>query len=531
MLTELRVTNLGIIESADLLLGSGLIALTGETGAGKTMIVEAINLLIGERADPGRVRAGAGEARVEGRFILGDEEYVVERVVPADGRSRAYINGRLATVGELSDLGARLVDLHGQHAHQSLLSAQVQRRSLDEYAGTDLEPLRAARSRVTEIDSALAALGGDSRSRAREIDLLRFQVEEISSAAIDDPEEESKLESEEELLSDVVAHRQAALLAQSALSDEGGAVDSIGSALAALAHRTLFDDVRDRLSVLQNDITDIARELRGRGEQTEEDPERLAEIRVRRQLLRDLCRKFGENLGDVRAYLEESRRRLEELESFEVRVEELERQRVLAVDEERAVARVVADIRRSAAGALGREITAHFADLAMPRAVVDITVEGDDPADEVTILMCSNPGSPMAPLAKVASGGELARTMLAIRLVLSQGPPILVFDEVDAGIGGAAANALAGSLAELGRSHQVLVVTHLAQVAAAADQHLVVSKEVLGAPGSEFTRTVVDTVEGERRVDEVARMLSGHPDSIRARDHAQELLSSWPSRT
>lgn len=530
MLTELRVTNLGIIESVDLVLGTGLIALTGETGAGKTMVVEAINLLIGERADPGRVRSGAHEARVEGRFVLDDEEFVVVRVVPADGRSRAYINGRLATVGELSELGRRLVDLHGQHAHQSLLSSSVQRQALDEYAGTDLEPLRNARSRLAEIDSSLASLGGDSRSRAREVELLAFQVDEISAADLDDPDEDSRLEMEESLLADVVAHRQAALLAQSALSEEGGAVDAIGSSVAALAHRSPFDDIRERLSAIQAEIIDISRELRGRSEASEENPERLDEIRQRRQLFRDLCRKYGENLAEVKSFLESSRARLTELESFEIRVQELEALRSEVLEEERAAARQVADVRRSAADALARDVSEKFPDLAMPRARVEILVEGEDPADEITMLMCSNPGSPLAPLSKVASGGELARTMLAIRLVLSQGPPILVFDEVDAGIGGAAANALAQNLSSLSRTHQVLVVTHLAQVAAAADEHLVISKYLVGAGSSETTRTEVVSVSDEDRIDEVARMLSGHPDSVRARDHARELLSSWSIR-
>lgn len=527
MLTELRVTNLGIIESVELLFESGLIALTGETGAGKTMVVEAINLLIGERADPQRVRAGVSEARVEGRFVVADEEYVIVRVVPADGRSRAYINGRLATVSELSELGSRLIDLHGQHAHQSLLSTSVQRQALDEFAGTDLEPFRAARLRLAEIDTSLAALGGDSRSRVREIDLLKFQVEEIAAAGIDDPNEDSILEDEENLLADVVAHRQAALLARSALFDEGGAADSLGSALAAISHRTPFADLRGRMEMLQAELSEVTRELRERAETSEENPDRLEWIRSRRQMLRDLCRKYGENLEDVRIFMEESQSRLAGLESYEDRVADLERQRVLALEEERAAAAVVARMRRSAASALGREITAHLPDLAMPRAVVDIEVSGEDPADGISMMMTSNPGSPLAPLAKVASGGELARTMLAIRLVLSQGPPILIFDEVDAGIGGSAANALARSLAELAKTHQVLVVTHLAQVAAAASRHVVVTKEIGGKPGSETTRTDVVTVSGEARIDEIARMLSGHPDSARARDHAHELLSAW----
>jgi DNA repair protein RecN (Recombination protein N) len=247
-------------------------------------------------------------------------------------------------------------------------------------------------------------------------------------------------------------------------------------------------------------------------------------------MIRDLCRKYGENLQDVLQFLEISRARLEELESYESRVLELEQERGRVVVEERSAASVVAATRRAAAASLGLDITSHLPELAMPRAILEVTVNGDDPADEVTMLMSSNPGSPLAQLSKVASGGELARTMLAIRLVLSQGPPILIFDEVDAGIGGSAANALAGSLARLAGTHQVLVVTHLAQVAAAANQHLVISKDVVGSTEVQTTRTEVRNVVGETRIDEVARMLSGHPDSARARDHAEELLASWSSR-
>ena len=184
MLVELHIEDLGVIDRLDLVLGTGLVAVTGETGAGKTMLVEAVNLLVGGRSDAARVRSGASEARVEGRFVVGDEEWVVARVVPVDGRSRAYVNGRLATVGQLVEIGERLVDLHGQHAHQSLLTTAVQRAALDEFAGVDLDPLRLARARLTEIDASLAALGGDGRVRARDLELLRYQIDEIEAAAI-----------------------------------------------------------------------------------------------------------------------------------------------------------------------------------------------------------------------------------------------------------------------------------------------------------------------------------------------------------
>ena len=243
MLQELHIESLGVIEQLDLVLGAGLTALTGETGAGKTLLVEAISLLVGGRADATMVRPGAAEARVEGRFVVGDDEYVVARVVPADGRSRAYVNGRLATVGNLAELGARFVDLHGQHSHQSLLSAAEQRDALDRYCRTDLGPLRAARARLTELDAALAALGGDSKSRARELDLLRFQAAELRAAAIASSQEDADLDAELDELAGAVEYRELGRVAVDALSDEGGAGDSIAAAVRALAGRAPFAEL------------------------------------------------------------------------------------------------------------------------------------------------------------------------------------------------------------------------------------------------------------------------------------------------
>lgn len=537
-MTELHIEDLGTIDRLDLVFGPGLTVLTGETGAGKTMLVEAISLLVGGRADAARVRAGAGEARVEGRFVIDDAtggegaetELVVSRVVPVDGRSRAYVNGRLATVGQLVDIGERLVDIHGQHVHQSLLAAAVQRAALDEFTGVDLAPLRAARAELTEIDASLAALGGDTRARAREIDLLRFQVDEISAAAVASPDEEVELVREDEALSDAEAHRSAGFRAVEALAGDGGASDAVGSAIAFLSQRSPFDPAVDRLRALAAELTDVASDLRRVSEDLEDDPERLSAVRARRQALRELRRKYGESLADVLAYLEESSARLAEIESYDAKVAELESRRESAIAAERRAAAKVAAARRAGAKDLGRRVTAHLATLAMDKASVSVEVAGDDPADEVTFMLAANPGLPAAPLAKVASGGELSRTMLAIRMVLTSGPPVLVFDEVDAGIGGSAANALAAALRGLGESHQVLIVTHLAQVAAVADTHVRVDKQIVGRSGAEITVTGATVVAGRDRVDEVARMLSGDSTSTAARRHAEELLGKRSRR-
>src|SRR5688572_21071253 len=264
MLVELAVRDLGVIEDLRLVLGPGMTALTGETGAGKTLVVDAIELLVGGKADPVLVRAGADEAWVEGRFVLGvDEvdEVVLARAIPAAGRSRAYVDGRLATIATLVEWGERLVDLHGQHAHQSLLAPAVQRAALDRFAAIDLGPLLAARARVHELDTQLAALGGDERMRAREIDLLRFQVDELAAAAITGPDEDERLDAEESLLADAVHHQEAGSAAGEAITGDGGAADAVGQAIAALAGRVPFADHEARLRAVAAELADIAGEV------------------------------------------------------------------------------------------------------------------------------------------------------------------------------------------------------------------------------------------------------------------------------
>lgn len=531
MLYELHIESLGVIDRLDLVLGAGLTALTGETGAGKTMLVEAISLLVGGRADASMVRPGASEARVEGRFVVDGEEYVVARVIPADGRSRAYVNGRLATVANLSELGARTVDLHGQHAHQSLLSTREQREALDRWCGTDLGLLRDARAALTEIDALLAALGGDGRARAREVDLLRFQQAELRAAAIEDADEELRLDAEHDVLAGAAEYRALGESAVAALSEDGGTADSVGVALRGLAGRAPFAEAEARLRGLQAEVADLVAELRRQVDRIEEDPARLGEVRERRQMLRDLRRKYGDSLADVLAFRDEVDQRLAELEGYEQRAAGLDRERREAEAREREAAAEVGACRRGGADALAAEVERHMRELAMPHARVGVQVGADEPGDEVAFLLSANPGSPMLPLSRVASGGELARAMLALRLVLSEAPDTLVFDEVDAGIGGSAATAVGRKLAELGDRHQVLVVTHLAQVASMATTHVAVSKHVVsGADGRETTSARAEVLDERARVVEVARLLSGDVGEA-ALQHAADLLARRDDRT
>ncbi len=527
-LVELGVRDLGVIDDLRLVFGRGMTALTGETGAGKTMVVEAIELLVGGRADADLVRPGAEEAVVEGRFELDGEEVVLTRIIPRHGRSRAYVDGRMAPAAALEDHGSRLVDLHGQHAHQSLLRPTVQREALDRFGAIDVEPLHAARRLVAELQRRLASLGGDAGARAREADLLRFQMDELDQAKLDGSDEDERLDAEESALADAVGHRLAAEKAVVALADEGGALDSLAAAQGAIDGRSPFSGAGARLRSLSAELADVAAEVRTAGERIDEDPERLEQLRMRRQLLVDLRRKYGTagagdrggTLADVLAYADEARERLELLLSHDENAADLERRLALARSAEREEAASVGEARRVAAPLLARAVQRHLRELAMPQAEVEIVVGDEDPGDAVGFLLAANPGSPALPLAKAASGGELARAMLALRLVLAAAPPILVFDEVDAGIGGQAALMVGRALAALGGDHQVLVVTHLPQVAAFADAQVAVSKVVR----TDATVARAKTLDADERVVELSRMLSGTPESARAREHASELL-------
>ena len=449
MLLELAVRDLGIIDELSLVLAPGMTVLTGETGAGKTMLVEALELLVGGRADPLLVRPGAEAAEVEGRFEIDGEEVVLTRVVPADGRSRAYVDGRMATAGALAEHGTRLVDLHGQHDHQSLLAPAVQREALDRFGGIDLSPVRRRPRPPRSRPPALADLGGDAGARAREVDLLRYQVDELEAAAAStDADEDERLDDRGDRAGRRGRPPRRPRGARRARSPATAVPRrAVAGALAALAGRAPFAAEVERLGAVVAEVDDLASTLQRRGEVIEEDPARLEALRERRQLLADLRRKYGTATVDTgRGRRHPGRRpRLPR-----PRVRPARRARAPRGDRRRARARAaggrwptsaaaearVAAARRKAAPDLAKTVQRHLPELAMGGSRVAVEVEGDGPADDVRFLLAANPGSPPRPLARVASGGELARTMLALRLVLTAAPPTLVFDEVDAGIGG-----------------------------------------------------------------------------------------------
>jgi DNA repair protein RecN (Recombination protein N) len=534
MLTELHVRDLGVIEDLTLSFERGMTALTGETGAGKTLLVEALQLVLGGRASPTMVRTGAAEALVEARFGVGDgaeaEELIVSRSVPVGGRSRAWVNGRMTPVGALGETVAELVEIHGQHEHQSLTSPAAQRAALDGYAGTDLAPVLGVRGRLRDLHSELAELGGDQQQRAREADVLRYQVDEIAAAHLEDPDEEASLRVEEDRLADGSAYREAAALALTLLDptdgpERAGVLDMVGQATGALSGRAGFDEYRERLNAAGLDLSDVARSLRDEVEGWEDDPARLPAVQERRRLLAEMRRKYGEDLAAVMAFAKQAAARLQGLEDAEGTAARLEAERVVQLEHLAEAEEVVREHRAAAAVSFGRLVGERLADLAMGGARVEVRVGTEGTGDPIEIALGANVGEAVLPLAKAASGGELARAMLAIRLVGLGGPQTMVFDEVDAGVGGAAALALGSSLHEVGRARQVLVVTHLAQVAARADHQISVLKEEAGGR----TTTTAATVVGEDRVVEVSRMLSGHPDSDAARAHARELLEGGRS--
>jgi DNA repair protein RecN (Recombination protein N) len=531
VLDELVVHDLGVIERGEVVFGPGMTALTGETGAGKTLVVEAISLLLGGRADAHLIRAGASEARVDGRFHRGTDEMVLSRVIPRSGRSRAYINGHPVPVSQLQELGESMLDLHGQHAHQSLVSTAAQRNALDAFGGIDLAQFQNWRVKLAVLRAEQVQLGGDHRAREREMDVLRFQLGEIAAANIVDANEDDRMRSEEELLGDAVAHQEAAQTALEDLTGEGGAGERLGNALRVLSNRAPFVESANRLKSVAAELRDAANDFRTVAERIEPDPERLDQIRQRRSKLRDLQRKYGDSLESVLSFSSENQKRLAELELLDTRAESIDAEIAIAVVREAAEYAKVAISRKKAGKELASAIETRLTNLAMASARMSVEVEAELPHTgdgAVTFLLAANPGLDPAPLAKVASGGELARIMLALRLALLDGrsvvsgdpPDTLLFDEVDAGIGGTAAVAVGHALADMAVGRQVLVVTHLPQVAACANQHVRVSKTV----GGTQTRTTVASLNDDERINELARMLAGS-DSVTARQHAAELLS------
>ena len=548
MLTELRVRDLATIADVTLHLGAGLNVLTGETGAGKSMLVDALALLLGDRAAGGNVRPGASKAVVEGAFegidartrreieALGldveDQRVVVRREVSSEGRSRAWANGSPTTAAVLGQLGALLVDLHGQHETQSLLHADAQREILDAFAHAEAE-----RGAVAEAFATLASLRAEEAGLAarrdevrRRADYLRHVVAEIERAKLR-PGEVEELQAEARRLSQAGALGELAQRIADALEgDQGNALGALGVADRALGALEKADPVvagwREMLDTAYTNLSELARLAAAYADEIEEDPERLAEVEQRRDLIFKLTGKYGATIEAVLATRDESAAELDLLDTADVDLRALAARRSAAEAALRTAAASLTAKRADAADRLARGVNRLLPRLGLPGgkllvALAPLAEPASHGQESVHFEVQLNVGLEAKPLGRVASGGELSRLMLALKVVLARHDAIatLVFDEVDQGIGGEVGARVGAALAQVAERHQVLVITHLPQIAARADRHLVVSKEARGG----IATSDVEPIHGEDRVGEIARML-GDSEGDAARRHAQALL-------
>ncbi len=565
MLLELRVENLLLIERADLRLGPGLTALTGETGAGKTVLAHAVDLLLGGRPRPGIVRPGASEAYVEGVFAPperllddpalaelrerlpaeGDDELVLGRRVGAEARTRAFVQGRAASAADLRELGGRLLSFYGQHEHRRLTLAAQQLEILDSFCGAGHLERRAdlarAHARVRQLEAELAELRARTGARERERDLLAYELEEIDALGPHSGEELS-LREERERLRQVGALRAAAGGGAEALSAESADGLDVLQALAESERRTdsvagvdpALDALAERLRALRIEASDLAGELRRYADGLSREPGRLEEVEDRLDRYERLARKHGGSVESVLAHAARCRSELEGLETAEQSIDGVERALAAVAAEEDEHARTLSAARREAAPLLAEAVTGELSELGMEGASFSVGLEpreqrtalGDE---RVELLLAPNAGVPAAPLRETASGGELSRTMLALMSVASgggtddsDGGETLVFDEVDAGIGGQTARAVGRKLARLAEHRQVLCITHLPQIASLADRHFRIEKR----PGADLAHTVVEELAGGTVVDELCRMLGGDAGDDDARRHAEALLTA-----
>ncbi len=556
MLLELRIENLLLIERAELRLGPGLNAITGETGAGKTILAHSFDLLMGGKARAQIVRPGASEAYVEGVFELPDgllddpdlaeiaerlpegaTEVAIGRRVSASGRTSAFLAGRSASAPELQALGSRLLAFYGQHEHRKLTLSGAQLETLDGFAGEEhLERRRAyreAHAEVIRIERELARIREREGARERDLDILRYELDEIE-AAKPDPAEETELAPERERLRHAESLRGAAAEALAAVAgDEGGASEGIGSAEAALAGQEGVDPELDKLAEaargLRVELQELAGELRGYAEGIEAEPGRLEQVEERLDVLDRLKRKHGGSIDSVLAHAGHCRTEIETIEGAEEATDRLETELANAQRKRTDVAAQLSEVRAKAARRLEKSVAAELDQLAMGGAKLEVALEphpdgfGAQGQERVTFQVATNPGMPTSPLRDAASGGELSRVMLALAgLGARGGAATYVFDEIDAGIGGNTAKAVGERLRGLGSERQVLCITHLPQVASMAEAHFRIEKSVDG--GQATAR--VERVDGDRLVAEIVRMLGGEDGDEAADRHARQLLEA-----
>ena len=555
MIEQIRIRDLGVISDAQLDLGPGLTVITGETGAGKTMVLNALSLLLGSRSDSSSIRKGQDQAFVEGRWLLPkdaldritssgieveDQELILSRSVSSEGRSKAVVSGRSVPVGILSEIGEHLVVVHGQSDQIRLKSAAAQREALDQFAGSDLEVLATQYAEVfaswKQVAVSLEQLRAESASRAREADAIRAAVEELTKLD-PKPGEDTELAEQATKLTHLEELRIAAAKAHEELSsesfDEGrDAITLIGKARRALEqvsdHDPELSKYASELKEIGFSLNETAASISGYIASLDSDgAQELEAIQLRRAELTTAMRKYGPSLDEVITYLDTSGARLLELDSSDEAIEKHTSEERELAKKSHELAEKMSAIRSKAASELSVAVTSELAALAMNGASLDVQVArlpelASFGCDQVSLLLSAYPGAEPRPIGKGASGGELSRIMLAIEVVLAKSElaPTFIFDEVDAGVGGAAATEVGRRLAMLAKNAQVIVVTHLPQVAAFASRHL----RVLKSSSAEYTATDVVALEGEQIVEELARMLSGLSESESGKSHAKELL-------
>ena len=536
MLRLLRIEHLAVIDAVQVEFEPGLNVLTGETGAGKSMLVEAVGLLMGGRASADLVRTGETQAHVQAEFDLTDVSLIVRRDINAQGRSRAFADDTLVTAAALADITLPLVELHGQHEHQTLLDPQSHLRLIDDFAG--LLPARndvaAAFHTWKRLQSEVDAFQMDEREKAARLDLLKFQVGEIAKAALR-PNEDEELETARRVLSSADRLQRLCGEAYAALYDsDEAALARLGAVWKRVAELADVDpafkphlDARD---AIKPQLEDLAQMLRAYGQHIDASPARLQQVEDRLALLDRLKRKYGPALADVIAKGEALSRQIDALEHADERRAGLEGEAVAARERFLSLARALSRRRRDAARQFATRIQALLGELAMGRTQFDVRFDNEPPesawtesgVDVAECYLSANVGEDLRPLARIASGGELSRVMLAIRTLAAAGAPgkTLVFDEIDSGIGGRVADVVGKKLRAIGGTFQVLCITHLPQIAAAGHVHFHISKRVINGR----THTEVVRLDEPQRVEELARMIGGAAPTDAARAAARELL-------
>lgn len=551
MLKALTIQDLAVVRHLDVEFESGLTILTGETGAGKSILIEALGLALGDRADSSMVRASAERAAVSATFDISanaalkaflrtsdledDAECILRRVLGKDGRSRAFCNASPIPIQLLKQIGELLVDIHGQHAHQSLLRRPIQRELLDEFGHCDkaLDAVREIYREWRAIQQHLAELSGGGDDVASRIDLLGFQAEEIERLDIT-AQGLTTLESEHRRIANAARLVDGYDIAARHVFDTD--TSALATALKALAALRELDKLDDRLAPLVElldqaviNLEEVERELNRLRENIDTDPRRLQEIDAQLQAIQDVARKHRCDAADLPNRLDAIKTELNDLSNREEKIEQLNAALAAAGNAYRKAAGELHSKRTRAAKKMDREISRRLRELGISHGEFGVRVvksngePGPHGDDDIEFLVTANPDLPLRPLKKVASGGELSRISLAIQVATtgSSGIPVLVFDEVDTGVGGATAEVVSQYLKTLAERRQILCITHLPQVASAGDHHLSIDKMVVGG----ITETAIRCLDAEQRIEEIARMLGGQRITEKAREHARELLT------